>query len=207
MNRGPAITMTCAALAAAALLAGCGSDDEEPTGAQPQPRETVEELPDLPDGWRKAVNRPSGFVVGVPPGWDARMAEGAQGSLLRTPDDLVVVSISADRTGGALELPLEEFATRTAEALGGEVAGEGRLRNLELGELRELRHRYDAVALTATGTAARGVRERILVAVIRREGLATYVVVARENARRASQFGDLGTVERIARTLRGRPPA
>ena len=67
-------------------------------------------------------------------------------------------------------------------------------------------HRYDAVAVEATGTPARsGVHERIVVAVVRREGYATYIVVVRSNAEHSSPFGDEATFEQAIRSLRGRP--
>ena len=64
----------------------------------------------------------------------------------------------------------------------------------------------DAAAVEATGTPARsGVHERIMVAVIRRDGYATYIVVVRSNADHSSPFADEQTFEQAIRSLRGRP--
>src|SRR5688572_20394655 len=90
-----------ASLAALCVLAfgACGEDDEP---APPQrPRETVDKLPELPPDWKPYVNRQVGFAIGRPPGWRAEHRGGS--TLLRSPDRLVAVSISADRTLEAVE--------------------------------------------------------------------------------------------------------
>lgn len=208
-------------LAVGALLgpAACG-DDEEPNrrGGGPAAKtitddagelapEDVDALPDLPGDWGKEINEAVGFSIGLPPGWTARPAPQGQGSVLSSPDSLALISITADRTSGALELPLRDFAYRTAEALGTPVAGAGRFRGLEIGRPAGFRHRYRAAAVRATGLPRNGkVRERVLVAVIRREPYAAYVVIVRANAEQPSPYADRSTVEQVLRSLRGRPP-
>jgi hypothetical protein len=180
-----------------------GTDDLAPAETGP---EDADPLPKLPAGWGREINEGAGFAIGVPPRWTAAPSPAGQGTVLSSPDELALISITADRTAGALELPLGEFARRTAEALGTEVAGAGRFTKLEIDRPRPFGHRYDAAAVEATGTPVRsGVHERIMVAVIRRDGYATYIVVVRSNAKHSSPFADEDTFEQAIRSLRGRP--
>lgn len=179
--------------AAALLLGGCDGGEDEPPA---RPPETADPLPNLPRHWTREVNREAGFAIGVPPRWSSR--DRRRGSLFRSPDRLVAVSVSGDSREGALAVPVEEFATRVAEAL-------PKLRRLEAGRPRPFRARYEAAAVSATGKAAGGaVPQRLLVVVARREGLATYTVVVARNARRGGQ-AHREQVRRMLRSLRGRP--
>lgn len=193
------------AFCALALLAG-GCDGSDGSAVE-RLEETADEPAAVPAGWRRLTNRRAGFTAGVPAGWRARPVKRGGGSLLVSPDELVTVTLLADRGSGALALPLEEFADRTARALGGEAAGPGRFRGLRVGRPSPFGHAYEAVAVRATGRPrGRGVRERVLVVVARREAMATYVAVARENAERRSRAAPRGVVKRVIRSLRGRPP-
>lgn len=176
------------------LAGGCGGEDQpEP---RPQPAETVDPLPELPRGWREHVNHEAGFAIGVPPGWSAR-ARGTS-SLFRSPDRLVAVSVSADRTVEALRIPLEDYATEATRALPG-------FKDLEVGEPRPFQSRYEGVAVPAAGREAKsGVRQRLLFVAMRRDDLATYPVLVASNARRARER-DRSEALRMMRTLRGRP--
>jgi hypothetical protein len=182
----------CAALACAVAAFGCGERDEP----APRPAETADPLPDLPRKWSRHVNRRAGFAIGLPPRWSDR--DRRRSSLLRSPDHLAAVTISADRTDGGLALPLDEFATRVADALKG-------FRRLETDRPRPFRARYDAVAVTGTGSSRGGVPQRILIVVQRRAGVATYTAVVAANAKRAAgrHRKEIG---RMLRSLRGRPP-
>lgn len=205
------------ALAAPLALTAC-DDDSGRGGDGPQAKtitddaaqlapEDTDPLPDLPAGWGKEVNDGAGFAIGVPPGWTAGPTPRGRGTVLSSPDSLVLISITADRTSGALELPLRDFAFRTAEALGTEVAGAGRFQDLDIGRPAPFRHRYSAAAVRATGTPRNGeVRERLLIAVIRREPYATYTAIVRANAEQDSPHADRETVKQVLRSLRGRPP-
>jgi hypothetical protein len=182
-----------AAVAVAAALAGCGERDEPEPAATPA--ETRDPLPDLPRKWSRHVNGRAGFAVGLPPGWSAR--DRRRSSLLRSPNELAAVTISADRTRGGLALPLDEFATRVADALKG-------FRRLKTESPRPFDARYDAVAVSGSGEAKGGVRQRLLVVVERRAGLATYTAVVATNATRAAgRHRD--EIRRILRSVRGRP--
>ena len=199
-------------LLAALLLAGpvgCGSDEEEPasttststdtsstisSGEAPEdPAETADEPAKLPNGWTEEENQTAGFTYGLPPGWSERPTEGGQGSVLTSPDELIVMTITADRTTGALELPLDEFATRTAEALGSDVVGDNRFEDLFVTKSAPFKvdEGYEAEAVRASGKSSKtGVEELIFVAVVRRPDVASYVVISRENAEEKSSSRD-----------------
>lgn len=203
----------------AALLAllplACGEKDEpdETTGAQTGTTtsididETVDDPAELPSGWQQETNAAAGFTVGVPPSWKVAPTRGGQGSVFTSPDGLIVMTVTADRTRGALQLPLEEFATRTAEAFGTEVVGRQRFEDLKVTQPAPFEDFYDAVAVRAIGRSkASGQQERLFVVVVRREGQAAYVFVSRENAEQESPLSR-DEVKGIIRSLRGRPPA
>lgn len=191
---------TLAALLFALALAGCdGSEDE----AQPQPppppppKETVHQLPKLPDDWERHINRAGGFAFGVPRGW--KVSDRGHGSLIRSFDRLVAVSIVPDRSDGALDVPVAQYATRAAEALAG-------FRNrLRVKAQSRFGHRYEGVEVRAVGTARGGIDQRVSVIVLRRDELATFTVVIAKNEREAASPSKK-LAERIIGTLRSRPP-
>jgi len=177
---------------------------EEPT--EPVDEETADPLPPLPSGWTAESNAEGGFEIGVPPGWTAE--EDGVRSFYTSPDDLIAVTVSADRTAGALELPIDEFALRTSEALGGSTQGPQRYKDLVVGRAVPFEHAYEASAVRSKGNpVASGILEKALVAVIKREDFAVYVVIVRQNAERESKFADRDTIKELIRSLRGRPPA
>jgi hypothetical protein len=181
-------------LAAALLLGGCDAGEKDEPA--PRPVETADPLPKLPREWRPHANRRAGFAIGVPPRWSVR--DRRRSSLFRSPDRLVAVSVSVDRSEGGLALPVDEFAARVADALPD-------LKRLEVDKPRPFHARYEAAGVSATGTAAKGdVRQKLLVVVERREGFATYTVVVARNAKRgAKEYRD--ELRRMLRSLRGRP--
>ncbi len=211
------ILVTLLAALVAAAIAGCGSGSDASSSTTvpghasgPDQPETVDSPAKLPDGWKTVVNKQAGFSIGLPPGWSERPTEGAQGSVLSSADELITMTITADRTSGALELPLEDFATRTAQALGSDVVGADRFKNLFVTKPAEFRmpDGYEAAAVRASGRSARtGLEELIFVVVVRRPGDAAYVVVSRENAEHPSKLSSRDDEKRIIRSLRGRPPA
>jgi hypothetical protein len=193
----PALTALLVALA----LAGCDGSEEDPEPAPappaPPPRETVHELPKLPDDWERHTNRAGGFAFGVPRGWE--VSDRGDGSLIRSFDRLVAVSIVPDRSEGALEIPIDEYASRAAEALPGfrerlRIKGKGRFG-----------HRYEGTEVRAVGTAKGGIQQRVSVIVLRRDDLATFTVVIAKNQREAAHPSKK-LAERIVETLRSRPP-
>ena len=140
-----------AALLVALALAGC-DDSDEPTEPEPPPppppKETIDQLGELPDDFERWVNRAGGFAFGAPRGW--KVDDRDKGSLVRSFDRLVALSIVADRSAAALEVPVDEYATRAAEALAGfrdglRVKGKGRYE-----------HRYGGADGKARGGGADG---------------------------------------------------
>jgi hypothetical protein len=182
------------ATASALMLGGCVVDEKD---EPPPPVETSEPLPKLPREWSREVSRSAGFAIGVPPRWTA--SERRRSALFRSPDRLVAVSVSADRTVEGLAVPLDEYATRVADALRG-------FSNLKVGKSRPFRAHYEAVAVPATGDAKGGVPQRLLVVVERRGGLVTYTLLVARNAKvGAGAHGD--EIRRMVRSLRGRQPS
>jgi hypothetical protein len=184
-------------VAAASLvlpLGGCGSDTTSTTSTAV---ETIEKPANLPAGWTRHTNKLAGFTVGVPPGWT--IADRGQHGELRSPDQLAAVSISADRTNEVLDVPLDQLATATISA------GVPGLRDVKPGSPRKFRGHYDAVALKATGVGGdQNVPERLLLVILRRPGIATFTVLAAENAKNHPHFYDTA-IREIVRSLRSRP--
>jgi hypothetical protein len=205
---------TLIALGALALALAACSDDDGDSGddgdaaTTTEVAETADSPAKLPSDWERQVNEQAGFSIGIPPGWSVRPTEGGQGNIITAPDELIVLTVTADRTAGALQLPLDEFATRTAEAFDSEVVGAQRFENLRITRAVPFKGTYDAVAVRAIGRSRDSdVRERLLVVVLRREGQAAYVVISRENAETESKVASRQDIEGIIRSLRGRPPA
>jgi hypothetical protein len=185
-------------VAAVLLAAGCGDSDDEPE-PEPRPLETAEKLPKLPSGWREHTNRAGGFALGVPRGWKA--TDRKISTLVRSFDRLVAVSITPDRTSEALELPLEDFATRALLAL------DGFRGDIDPSDPRPFKHRYDGVRVRARATEAdSGVEQDLELIVLRRPRLATFTVVIAANAERDSA-PSRRVAQRVVDTLRGRPVA
>jgi hypothetical protein len=191
-----------AALAAAVILAGCGGsgDDETTTTTTrsvPPPRETIDHVPKLPASWHKYVNERGGFALGLPRGWEA--SSNGPTALVRSFDRLVAISIAPDRRAEALDDPLDEVADLTAEALTG-FRGE-----LELKPVRDCEHRYECAEVRARGTAKGGVKQRLQVIVLRRDGVAQLTAVIAANAKKSADES-LHLAKRVVATLRTRPP-
>jgi hypothetical protein len=186
--------------ALAVALSGCDDDSDDAatttTTPQPRPEETFQEVPDLPPGWKVHANRAGGFALGVPPGWkpDDRQAS----TRVRSFDRLVAVSIAPDRTVEGLEIPLEDFATRTLAALPG-FEGE-----LDPGPSRRFKHRYNGIEVRAAGKAETGVREQVRVVVLRRDEIVTFTAVMAVNAKPAAHASER-LAERMLGTVRSRP--
>ena len=118
-----------AALLVSLALAGCDDSDEraEPEPPPPPPpKETIDHLGGLPDDFEGWVNRAGGFAFAAPRGW--KVDDRAKGSLVRSFDRLVALSIVPDRSSEALE------AIGEAEALAEKF--EGRWWSAELHRLR-----------------------------------------------------------------------
>lgn len=183
--------------AGALVLAGCGGSDLEPPS--PPADETPASLPKLPDGWSQRIDTTSGYAMGVPPGWRP-VARGGR-TLFRSPDEIAVVSISADRTDEALAIPVDQFATRAIAALGGFE------QPLEPSEPRPFRGTpLDAVRVDAGGRVAdTGVMQRVTLVVLRREGVVNYALVLAVNAGQPNSDFERDLALRMVETLRTYP--
>ena len=188
-------------IVAAIVVGGCGGSDSSTTGqsttTQRHHSEDADPLPDLPAGWKPYLNRVGGFAVGLPPGWKA--TRKGTGSLLRSFDRLVAVSISPDRTPDAQELPLDKFATRALLALPGVGAG------VQPSGPKPYDHHYDAVKSTFE-TKQSGIKLRDSLIVIRRDGLVTFTVLIAANADPAARPAE-EIARKVVATLRSQPPS
>jgi len=169
------------------------------TAAAPEPsRETVDPLDELPPGFRRFEEVRGGFALGVPRGWTAE--RHGPNALIRSYDRLVALSITPNRSRRAQEVPLDDFASRTASALKGfrEPVRPGRPHPYE--------HRYPAVQVRAKATERKSdVRERLRVIVLRRKDLVTFTAIVAANAKRHSEPAE-NLALKVLHTLRSRPP-
>jgi hypothetical protein len=190
--RGPRLVSAIVALVGLIGQVGCGDDEAAPPEHR---KETVDKLPKLHPGWHEYVNHRAGFAIGRAPGWRAKR-DGAT-TLLRSPDRLVAISISADRTGEAIEFPLDDYAYEAAMDLPG-------FPRLDVNRPHRFKAQYNSQAVEAKGRAKGGVRQSLLFIAMRRDHVATYAVLVASNADRNTRFYENEAL-RIVRTLRGRP--
>ncbi len=159
------------ALVLASLLGGCGSSVKPP--------KTTVESAQKPAGhfagWKTRLDNAHGFSIAVPPGW--RPAGARQTVLYRSPDHLVAVSISVDRTSDAFTSPPASFARQTLLALPGY---EHRLAPSPPHPISATP--LDGALVTASGVTRSGVRQEVEVAALRRDHLVNYTAVIAANA-------------------------
>jgi hypothetical protein len=182
----------------ALIAGGCGdgSTTSTPTTFQP---EIAQALPKLPPGWKARRDGEIGYAIGIPPGWELHERGGQV--LFRSPDHLVAVTLSADRNGEALTLPIGEFATRALAALPGFESP------LRPGLLTSFGGTpLEAAQVSGTGREKdRGIEERATVIVLRRDQIVNYTLVVVQNAERAGSRLDRAVALRMVRTLRDQP--
>ena len=187
------LTALVAATVAAIAISACGSGD--PVADVDSADETAQPVPKLPPGWKVERNEAGGFALGAPPGWQAK-AQQTQ-TQLKSPDRLVVVTVTPDRSNELLEADLEELAESTGVQYGEQFEG------FELDDTDRFEHRYDAYSVEATGSHD-GVRQQIEVILLRRGRLVTFTGIVQRNER----FGSgawAPTIERVVRSIRSRP--
>ncbi len=197
MVLGGAIAIVAISVAA---LIGVGVSDDDQAAPLAPPPETEDPLPQLPAEWTASENDLIGVAVGVPPGWTSKAT--ASKTTLRSPGSTVVVSVTADRSGEALEADLTDYALRIAEDLQGESVvsidpndtdqpggGPG----------------YEVASVTANATRGGAGAERTLqVVVVRRPELAAYpMLVASGPNVDPAELRPI--VNEIVASLRGRP--
>ncbi len=192
MSRGK---RTLIALGLVALLSGCGDDGGPSTTAATRQAETIDPPAKPPKRWQSYINPTAGFSISVPPAWT--VATNGATTLLGSPDKVVAVSITADRTDEALDAPLEQYAADALENLDG-------FTDLKPTGTRPYEAQYPAAIATGDGKLeTSGVAQRLTLVVLRREGIAAYPVLASRNAGVRSPFVE--QVDAIIHSLRGRP--
>lgn len=186
--------------------AGCGGDDEGTTASTATEPETAEHVGKLPSGWTVVRNPDLGFEMGRPPGWpDGRdcLRKGADpgtATVMCSPDELVTLSVSADRTDEAFEIDAGDFAGRTMAGLG-DAYEDG----LDPRKPKPVKGHYDGAVVTAQGTAtATGVDQDVTVVVLRRDSVANFTAVIAANAHKPTTPA-VRLAERALGTLRSQP--
>ena len=176
-----------ALLAGAVILAGCGGQESKPPDRGDRPAR-------LPAGWRTVGNSYVGFTIGIPRHWSTRTRRSA--TLIRSLDQLVAVTVGADRGAQGKSTPPREYAEDTLRGLPdfeGDVSP--RIRRVRGSPYRSAR-------VDGTGSVGRTRRaQRITVAAFYRPGVVTYTAVVFRNAQATSGRDELA-VSRMLRTLR-----
>ena len=182
---------------AALALAGCGGGTDLHPHTKP---ESAQPPAPLPAGWHHYRDYVSGFSLGVPPGWRAERRSDAL--RIGSPDRLVAVSVTADRTDATLAVPLDRLATASLSGLPGYDQHLRGTKPVPLGGTP-----LDSAQTTAVGVArATGVPQRVTVVALRRDHLVNYTTVVAANARSTPAY-DTAQALQIARTIRDVPPA
>jgi hypothetical protein len=190
-----------AALAAAVsvALAGCGGGSTSSTTTNAGPRETAQKLPQLPPGWKPHRDRNLGYAIGLPPQWQA--GGNSRSVLIRPPDHLVAVTLTADRDPATFAIPVEKFAS---QALGGLPGFKVPLNPDKPKPFKGTP--LEAVQTSASGSQAGGLKENATLVVLRRDHLVNYTVAVLENAKQAGAALDRAVALRMIQTLRDAPP-
>jgi hypothetical protein len=191
-------TATAVSVAAMAL-AGCGDDDGEPAGRGPDPAAERSDPPAKPPpGWRTVRDERAGFTLSAPRTWSARTKGPA--TLIRSDDELVSVTVAADRTELERVADPGAFARQTIRKLPG---FRGRVSERTR---RVRRSPYENARADARGRLSTSkVPQRITAAVFQRRGQVTYEVLVFRNAKVRPHFND-PVVERMLRSFRAQAP-
>lgn len=178
---------------ATALGAGCGGDGGGATTST-GPVETADRAK-LPRSWSRHTNFDAGVSLGLPPLW--RAADRGIRTVVHSPDQLLAISVTTDRTDEAIEFDLAEFATRVGDALPGFEGSSGLAP-------KPFAHRYSAVSKTVARGEVDGPAESLLLVILAREGLVKVTALTAWNAEKAPAR-DVRDARRILRTIRTRP--
>ena len=191
--RMPPALGLAAMLLVASALAACGDDD-----APEPPAERADAPAKPPSGWRTVENETAGFTIAAPRTWPAATKRGA--TLIRSKDELVAVTIAADRSTAGRQTQPATYARQVVAALPGFQGGVS-VRDSEIAGSR-----YETALAVGAGTIkTSGVPQRIQVAVFHRPRRVTYSAVIFRNAK-ARPVPGRGTVARILRSFRAQPP-
>ena len=152
-------------------------------------------MPELPRGWKVDENSGGGFALGVPPGWRAKR-DGIR-TRLTSPDDLVGITVTPDRSDEPLEADLEQLTEATAVEYGRQFD------DFEIGGTKRYDHAYAAFSAPAKAKDD-GVGQVVELILLRRDGIVTFTVVTQRNVR----FGSgvyVPMIDRVVRSIRSRP--
>lgn len=187
---------TLAALAALALLpAACGGDDDK--GDSSRPKASARPV-EPPPGWRTVRNRAVGLTVAAPKRWPADNSRRT--TLIRSDDQLVSITIAADRGASGRRLPPARYARRTLASLPG---FKGRIAKRAP---RVHGSPYPSAVVSGTGSVSTTIRrQRISVAAFRVAGNGTYTAIVFRNAVVKPRFNDR-KIARVLRTFRAQAP-
>jgi hypothetical protein len=133
---------------------------------------------------------------------EQKRAKGARAEVvvLCSPNLLTTVSVTVDRSTEALDVPVEQFATRAFQSLSDERYGG----SLEGGRPRQFGGRYEGVSVSGEGKIpGSGFKQKVELIVLRRESLANFTVVIAANA--SASAAQQRQAERMVRTLRDEP--
>ena len=203
----PAKVSACCLLPAALIVTGCGSgSDPDDTTTEEAATETAERVGHLPDGWEALTNDAQGFEIGVPPGWGEGKACGKQApaaasgtTLLCSPDRLVTLNVSVDRTDEALEVEPSEAASRTAEA----ISVQNFDGKLDPGSPKPVKGHYDGAVVPGKGKAGK-VDQEVEVYALQRDGIVAITAVIAANADENASAG-VKLAEEAVESLRTKP--
>ena len=198
MRRRSLLPAAAVAVLAVATAGGCGGGSTTTATKHAGPRETAQELPKLPPGWKAHRDRTIGYAIGVPPGW--KVTAHRRSALLRPPDHLVAVTLTASRDPSVFRTSLDRFA---AQALGGLP---GFKVPLNPGKAEPFKGTpLEAVQTSASGSQAGGLKESATMVVLRRDHLVNYTVAVLTNAQQAGSALDRAVALRMVQTLRDEP--
>ena len=176
------------------VLAACGGDD-----APERPKEKADEPIKPPSGWRTVENEAAGFTIAAPRTWPAATKRGA--TLIRSRDELVAITLAADRSRAGRDTEPAGYARDVIAALPG-FEGDVTVKDASVAGSP-----YETAIAEGSGTVkTSGVAQRIDVAAFHRPRQVTYTAVIFRNAR-ARPVPGRATVARMLRTFRAQPPA
>ena len=192
----PVLSRALAALLVLALLpTACGGDDDDDAEDGTGPTTTEVRAPRVPPGWRTVRNPVLGVTVAAPRGWPAEIRR--QATLIRSDDQLVSITVAADRSAGGRRLSPARYARRTLRSLPG-------LEGKVAPRARRVRGSpYPSAIVEARGTVSSTTRPQLIsVAVFRQGDQAMLTAIVFRNARVTPHFNDR-TIRRMLGTLRG----
>ena len=190
----PAVCLLLLSLLLAAGLAACGGDD-----SPERPSESADRPAEPPSGWRTVQNVSAGFTIAMPRSWTAATKRAA--TLIRSNDELVAVTVAADRSPAARETDPARYAREVIAALPGFEGA------VSVRDTRIAGSPYDTAIAGGSGTVkTSGVAQRIEVAAFHRPRQVTYSAVIFRNARVRPVPGR-SAVARMLRSFRAQPPA